>query len=118
MKRARPVKEGRVKHVIEHNLEIPRSKQLAERAFADYKRRYAKYSPKLEWLDERRAQFGFTAKGMSVTGTVELRTGALEVDMDVPFVLRVFKQPAMRILDREVKRILTESAASEEQAPP
>jgi hypothetical protein len=33
-------------------------------------------------------------------------------------MLRVFKQPAMRILDREVKRILAESSAPSEPAHP
>lgn len=107
---------GRVKHVIEHNLELYRSKQLAERAFADYQRRYERYRPTLEWIDDRRARFGFTAKGMTLTGTIELRHKELEIAMDVPLVLRVFKQPAMRILEREVKRLLSESAPKEEQA--
>lgn len=107
---------GRVKHVIEHNLELARSKQLAERAFADYQRRYERYKPSLEWIDDRRARVAFTAKGMTLTGMVELRPKELEITMDVPLVLRVFKQPAMRILDREVKRLLSESALSEERA--
>lgn len=107
-----------MKHVIHHSLGLLRSKQLTEKAFADYARRYARYSPSLSWLDDRRASFGFTAKGLTLTGTMELRPSEIEVDMDVPFILRVFKPQAMKVLDREVSRILSDAAPREEQAPP
>lgn len=105
-----------MKHLIVHNLELLRSRQLIEKAFAEYQRRYARYSPSLAWRDERRADFGFTAKGMTLTGSLDLRPRELEIAMDVPFFLRVFKGQAMKILDREVQRIL--SAASEGAVAP
>src|SRR5688572_15472018 len=105
-----------MKHVIQHNLTLPRSKQVVEHAFNDYQRRYARYNPSLVWLDDRQAELGFTAKGMSLKAHAVLSDGSIEVSMDVPFLLRVFKQPAMKIIDREVKRVLSESSPSEQPA--
>jgi hypothetical protein len=103
-----------MKHVIEHHLDEAQSKRLAERAFEQYKTRYAKYEPKLRWLNDRRAEIGFTAKGVSLKGTVELKPRALEIDLEVPFLFRVFRAPAIKILDQEMKKLLAQG----ENAPP
>lgn len=101
-----------MKHVIVHNLEVAPSRELIEKAFTDYQRRYARYSPSLTWRDARKADFRFTAKGMTLTGALELRSNELDIEMDVPLLLRVFKPQAMRILDREVARILATGGAT------
>lgn len=103
-----------MKHMIEHHLDEAQSKRLAERAFEQYKTRYAKYEPRLRWLSDRRAEIVFTAKGVSMTGTVELKRNAVEIDLDVPFLFRVFRGPAIKVLDQEMKKIL----AQHEGAPP
>jgi len=106
-----------MKHVIQHGLDRSQSKQIAEKAFSEYQQRFAKYSPSLVWLSEQRAEFGFSAKGMSLSGRIELKDEAIEIDMDVPLLLRMFQKPAMTILDREVKRLVAESSASEAGPP-
>jgi hypothetical protein len=53
----------------------------------------------------------FQAKGLPIHGTIELRPGAVEIDLDVPFLFRAFKGPVIRILDEELKRLIAEHEA-------
>jgi hypothetical protein len=109
-----------MKHVIQHNVDLAQSKRVADRALKYYEARYAKYDPQVRWLDDRRAEVRFKAKGMSVTGTVELLPGAVAIDLDVPFLFRAFRGTAIRILEAEIKRLLAEapSARGGEASPP
>jgi hypothetical protein len=99
-----------MKHVIHHNLDLNQSRSLAERAIAHYEKRFAKYEPKVRWIDDRRAEVRFNAKGISLTGNVELQPGAVAIDLDVPFLFRVFRGTAVRLLEAEFKRLLAEQA--------
>jgi hypothetical protein len=109
-----------MKHVIHHHLDVGQSRRLAERALEHYEKRYAKYEPRVRWLDERRAEVTFTAKGVSIRGAVELQPGAIAVDLEVPFLFRAFRGTAVRILEAEVQKLLADHApaAQSGQAAP
>jgi hypothetical protein len=107
-----------MKHVLHHDLDVEQSKRVAEKALKEYRERFSQYNPTLVWLSDKRAQVSFAAKGMTVSGFVELTRGAVEVDVEVPFLFRMFRKPAMKVLDNELKRQIAEfggSAASPEQ---
>lgn len=99
-----------MKHVIQHHLDVAQSRRVAERALGHYTARYAKYEPRVRWVDERRAEVTFTAKGMTLRGSVELQPGAVAVDLEVPFLFRAFRGTAIRILEAEIKKLLAEHA--------
>jgi hypothetical protein len=100
-----------MKHVLEHNLDLATSKQIAARALGEYEKRLAKYEPKIRWVDDQRAEVSFQAKGIHISGTIELRPGAVEIDLDVPFLFRAFKGPAIRVLDDELRKLIAEHQA-------
>lgn len=101
-----------MKHVLQHGLDVEQSKKVAQRAFEEYQQRFSHSNPTLVWLTDRRAQVSFNAKGVTISGTVELKPGAIEVDLDVPFLLRVFQRPALKVLDEELKRQIAEHTKS------
>ena len=101
-----------MKHVLHHNLDVEESKKVAEKALNEYQQRFSQYNPTLVWLTDRRAEVSFSAKGMSVSGSIELKPGAVEVDLEVPFLLRMFRGTAMKVLDNELKRQIAEHAKS------
>jgi hypothetical protein len=101
-----------MKHVLQHNLDLAQSRRLADRALEHYTKRFAKYEPDVRWLDDRRAVVRFKAKGMSITGNVELMPGAVAIDLEVPFLFRAFRGPAIRILEAELKRLLADDGPS------
>src|SRR4051794_3841663 len=92
-----------MRHVIEHPLDPATAKKVVERAFDEYRNRYPNYRPTLTWTSDRRASTSFDAKGFKLDGTLELRDGSIELDLDVPFLFRVFQKKAIDIIDREVK---------------
>lgn len=75
---------------------------MAERAFDHYRERYAKYEPRLTWRSDTQADASFSAKGLKLSGTVELLPSAIALELQVPLVLRIFKSRAIAIVEREV----------------
>ena len=95
-----------MKHVIAHDLDVSTAKKVAERAFAEYQHRYAKYDPHFRWATDHRAEVVFNAKGFTLEGKMEVGAREITLDLKVPLLLRPFKGRAMEIIDREVKRWL------------
>ncbi|WP_437598694.1 polyhydroxyalkanoic acid system family protein [Sorangium sp. So ce590] len=98
-----------MKHTIEHDLNDGEAKVATERAIAQYRERYAEFEPFLVWRDEKRAELGFSVKGVKLKGSMELRPGAVDVDLDVPFLLRPFKGVAIAAIDKEVRHFIGEA---------
>ena len=102
-----------MKHVMPHDLPPDLAKRAAERAFDSYRQKYGKYNPTLTWLSDDRAKASFSAKGMTLNGTVELMPKSISFDLDVPFLLRPFKKTAMEIMERELKHWAAKAKAGE-----
>jgi hypothetical protein len=100
-----------MKHILQTNLDLVTSKQIADRALGHYQQRLAKYQPTVHWLDYQHAEVHFRAKGINVTGKIEIRPGEVEIDLDVPFVFRIFRGAAIRILDEELRKLIAEHEA-------
>jgi hypothetical protein len=92
-----------MKHVMQHDLEPALAKKAAEMAFTAYAQKYAAYHPRLVWKTETRAEVTFHAKGINVRGDIELLPKAISFDLEVPFVLRLFKNKAIEVMDRELR---------------
>ena len=95
-----------MKHTIEHDLNSNEAKLAVQRALAQYRERYAEYSPFLVWRDESHAEMGFSVKGLKLAGQLELRPHAVDVDLDVPLPLRLFKGRAISAIDKEVRSFI------------
>ncbi len=93
-----------LKHEIHHGLEPDLAKKAIDKAMEAYSARFADYNPRFEWKSDSRGELGFKAKGVSVDGSIEIVGSKILVDLDVPFLLRVFKGKAMDVIDREVKK--------------
>jgi hypothetical protein len=98
-----------MKHTIEHDLSDSEAKLATERAIAQYRERYAEYEPFLVWRDERRAELGFSVKGVKLKGSMDLRPGAVDVDLDVPLLMRPFKGVAIAAIDKEVRHFIEQA---------
>ena len=91
-----------MKHVMSHDLPQETARKVAEHAFDAYRERYASYQPTLTWTSERLAEASFNAKGLELRGTLELLPSSIAFELEVPFLLRVFKGKAMQIMEREL----------------
>ncbi|MFI5306573.1 MAG: polyhydroxyalkanoic acid system family protein [Polyangiales bacterium] len=93
-----------MKHVVQHPLTKADAKRAVEAAWASYSQRLTKYEPKLQWLDEDRARVDFTMRGRHFQGTFRIADRSLELELDVPLLLRPFVKPATLAIDREVDK--------------
>ena len=92
-----------MKHTISHDVSMELSRKAARGAFAAYQARFAEYHPTVTWKDDDHADIGFKAKGVSLKGSVVLREHVIELDLDVPFLLRIFQSRAIEIIESEVR---------------
>ena len=93
-----------IKHEIHHGLSLDLAKKAIDKAMEAYSQRFAEYNPRFAWKNDTQAELGFKAKGVSVDGEIEIKGPTIFVDLDVPFLLRIFKGKAMDVIDREVKK--------------
>lgn len=91
-----------MKQTIQTGLDIPNSKKAIDKAMEAYSARFAEYQPRFAWKGETLGEFGFSAKGLQLQGSMNVREGAIDVDMDVPFLLRVFQGKAMEVIQEQV----------------
>lgn len=92
-----------MKHEIHHGLSPELAKKAVGKAMEAYSARFAEYNPQFDWVSESKGRVGFKAKGVTVSGDIEIAGPKILVDLEVPFLLRVFRGKAMEVIDREVK---------------
>lgn len=95
-----------MKHVIAHDLSREDARKLLDEAQTEYARRFAKYQPRLQWLAPDQARVSFHAMGRELGGTARLLERGLELDFEVPFMLRPFLGRAKDAVEREVGRLV------------
>jgi hypothetical protein len=92
-----------MKHSISHGLDLATAKRVLEKAAASYTARFASYKPVFRWLNDAQAEVSFSAMGMHPKADMKLSEGAIDVDMQVPLLLRPFRQKAIDAIEREVR---------------
>ena len=102
-----------MKHVIRHNLDIDEARTVARKALESYADRLSEYSPRVGWPRDNRAEVSFSVKGVNLSGTVDVSPSTYELDLEVPFLLRVFKKKAIAVIDREINVWLTKARNGE-----
>lgn len=102
-----------MKHVIAHDLDVPTAKKVTDRAFSEYKARYAQYNPELRWANDRRAEISFHAMGVKLDGAMEVAEKEIALELDVPFLLRPFRKKAIEVIEREVQVWIGKARAGE-----
>jgi hypothetical protein len=101
-----------MKHTVSHDLGQERAKKVTESALATYSEKFAKYNPKTTWTSANRAQISFTVKGMSLSGAVEVKDKSIDLELDVPFLLKPVQGQALSVIEGEIKTWLAKEKAS------
>ena len=100
-----------MKHSISHDLGLDKAKEVATKALDSYKSRFAEYNPQTKWVSDTRCDIGFSVKGMSLNGVLEVTPASIDMDLDVPFMLRPFKGTALSVIEREITKWLEKAKA-------
>jgi hypothetical protein len=106
-------KDPQMKHVMQHDLPPETARKVAQHAFDSYRARYSNYSPTLTWVSDDKAQASFQAKGITLKGAIELQPNSISFDLEVPFILKMFKKKAVSVMDRELRHWLDKAKAGE-----
>jgi hypothetical protein len=91
-----------MKHSVSHGLGKDRARGAVRAAFDSYRARFGKYDPRATWASPDRADIAFTAKGITVRGSIEIRDATIELELEVPFLLRPFKDKALGAVEKEI----------------
>jgi hypothetical protein len=97
------LRPAKMKHVVSHDLGQVRAKEVAQSALSSYKDKFAKYSPEVRWQTDNKANIAFKIKGMTISGSLEVLEKTIEMDLDVPFMLRPFKSQALNVIEGEIQ---------------
>ena len=106
-----------MKHQVAHDLSVPLAKAAVNKAFESYSKRFAEYKPTLTWTDERNAKAGFSVKGITLHGGFEVGERAIGLELDVPFIFRIFKKQALDVIEKEVAVWIAKAKAGELTEP-
>jgi len=102
-----------MKHSVSHDLGQERAKQAAEAAIAAYTQKFAKYSPQTQWIGSYRANISFNIKGMKLSGSIEVLARTIDLDLEVPFLLRPFKAQAIGVIEGEIREWIDKARAGQ-----
>ncbi|MFB6374704.1 MAG: polyhydroxyalkanoic acid system family protein [Bradymonadaceae bacterium] len=93
-----------MKDDFEHGLPKAKAKQATQKAFDAYKKRFEDYNPQANWVSDDEAEVSFSAKGMTLDGRVKVTDTAIQMEMDVPFLLKPFKNKALDVIEDEINK--------------
>jgi len=102
-----------MKHSVSHDLGQERAKQAAEAAIAAYGQKFAKYRPETRWTSDNRATISFSIKGMTLSGSLEVQAKSIDLDLEVPFLLRPFKNQALAVIEGEIREWISKARAGQ-----
>lgn len=91
-----------MRHVVRHGLGTEAATQAIRTAWVSYAERFARFAPKATWSSPTRAQVAFVVPGGTVSGTLEVTTEDIVIDLEVPLMLRPFKGKAVEVVEREI----------------
>ncbi|MGD8858525.1 MAG: polyhydroxyalkanoic acid system family protein [Myxococcales bacterium] len=92
-----------MQHRITHSLDTETARKVARKAAESYTERFGKYSPTVRWETDDRAKVGFSAKGVTIDGTLQLEPGAIVVEVKVPLLLKPFAGKAVDVIEKQVQ---------------
>ena len=92
-----------MKHTVPHDLDHEKARLVTDKALEAYKARFSEFNPEVRWHGDERAEVEFRAKGVTMKGNFELLPGAINIDMDVPFVFKLFQKKAIDVVEREIR---------------
>lgn len=92
-----------MKHSVTHSLGREKARQVARAAFESYAKRFADYKPVTTWKSEDTADISFSVKGISLNGAIAVADHSIDLDLNVPFMLKPFKGKALEVIEREIR---------------
>src|SRR4051794_39555199 len=92
-----------MKHRFLHGVDQDRAANAVKQAFQHYHRRYPNYGLDLAWTGPFSATLSFRAKGLAIRCDLAIEPDAVEVEVDLPLILRPFQGRVKTLAEREAR---------------
>lgn len=102
-----------MKHVVPHGLGLETARRATDAALASYKERFAQYNPSARWVSDQKAEITFSVKGFSLQGVLEVGPRDIEMELEVPFLLKPFRGRAISLIEEEIKKWVEKARVGE-----
>lgn len=102
-----------MKHSVRHDLGLEQAKKVTHSALDSYAEKFAKYHPTVNWQSDTSATIGFTVKGVSLDGSIEVGASSIDLDLDVPFLLKPFRGKAVSVIEDEIQEWIAKARAGQ-----
>lgn len=89
-------------HKIYHGLDQETAKKVSEKAIETYTKKFQRYNPQFQWVDDTSGNLTFNYKGTKLGGKVSIVGPYVVIDLKVPFLLKMFTGPALQAIETEV----------------
>jgi hypothetical protein len=100
---------------MKHRIECPVGEtaacEIIRAALERYAQRYQRFEPELSWSDAGHASFAFVVAGARVQGELVVAEGYIDVEVEAPWLLRIFRAEAVRRIDAEAEHLFSQAAA-------
>jgi hypothetical protein len=100
-------------HEIVHGLTQAHARDVIRSALTSYAERYAQYNPETIWKDPDHAQLAFKVAGKRLEGELTIEPEKYLLSLDVPLLMRPFRNRALGLIDAEVEKWLAKARAGE-----
>ena len=87
--------------------------KVARAAFDSYVKRFSDFNATASWSAEDKAKIAFSIKGASIKGDVDVTDTNINIDLEVPFLLRPFKDMAMGKVKGEIDEWIAKAKRGE-----
>ena len=94
------------------------AKLAARKAVEAYGERFDKYDFKSDWKSDTRVEISFAVKGKRLDGSFTVHPSKLQLELDVPFIFRVFSGRAIEIIEAEARTWLDKAKRGELKPEP
>ncbi len=91
-----------MKHTVDHGLSKDIAKQATQKAFESYQQKLSDYDPQADWVEDDHAEVTFSVKGYTLEGTIELTDENIVLQLDIPMLLKPFKNKAVSVVEDEI----------------
>jgi hypothetical protein len=102
-----------MKHSVPHDLGLERAKKVTESAWESYSQRFSSYKPTMTWTSDTQAKISFSVKGASLEGGIEVGESNIDLELEVPFLLKPFRGKAISVIEEEIKEWIGKAKAGE-----
>ena len=92
-----------MKHSVPHDLPFDLAKKAADSALQAYRARFPDYDPQVVWTGDKTAEVTFKALGSTLKGSFEILDKSIEMDMEVPLLMRPFKSKAIAVVEEKIR---------------